>query len=214
VLPVIAIIGRGNSGKTTLLINIVEELTKRKYRVATVKHTFHKLNYDQPGTDTWKHIRAGSRITILSSADMQYIIKPVTTSQGLDTIIELIDKDCDIVLVEGYKKSDVPKIEVYRKTFSSLLPGINNVVAVASDEPVETPIRQFSLNDSAAITDFIIKDYINISKNELSIYVNNHEIDTNNIDLNKVKKAISMFKSATDEINSQDITSIKLYFKK
>jgi molybdopterin-guanine dinucleotide biosynthesis adapter protein len=157
---ILAIVGRGNSGKTTLLIKIVSELTKRNYRVATVKHTFHKINFDRPGTDSWKHIEAGSKATILSTPDLFFMIKPDPKTGDLNHVLAMLHDQYDLILIEGYKKSNVPKIEVYRSTAGPPLEGIKNIVAIATNEPLATKTRQFSLDDIGGITDFIVSNFI------------------------------------------------------
>ena len=177
--PVISIVGRAKSGKTTLLEKIIAELHIRGYSVATVKHTTHTVDIDQPGKDTWRHLRAGSKSTTIVAANNVVLIRPVKDSIAPDDIIRLYGEDFDIILVEGFKQSNYPKIEVHRKAVGPVLSNINKVIAYATDEPLETGLRQFSLYDSTGIVDFIENDYLKNNSDHTSIYINNELVPAN-----------------------------------
>ena len=113
--PVVSIVGKSKSGKTTLMEKLIGELKSRGYRVATIKHTHHRLTFDEPHKDSWRHIQAGSEATVISSPDKVALMKPVTQEPTVDEIAHLIGEDYDIVLTEGFKRGNAPKIEVHRK---------------------------------------------------------------------------------------------------
>ena len=157
---IVAVVGQSKSGKTTLIEKLISELKSRGYRVATIKHSAHKLSFDKPDKDSWRHIQAGSVATAIASPDQIVIIKPVAEMPDLNEIVRLFGKDYDIILAEGFKQSSAPKLEVHRKAAGPLLGKINNLVAIATNEPLETKVRQFPLHDIRGIADFLENSFI------------------------------------------------------
>jgi len=158
--PIIAIVGESKSGKTTLIERLISELKSRGYRVATIKHSIHRLNFDKPSKDSWRHIQAGSTATTIVSPDQIVLIKTVTEEPNLNEIARLFGEDYDIILTEGFKQSSAPKLEVHRKATGPPLSHINNLIAIATDEPLKTKTRQFPLHDIKGIADFLENDFI------------------------------------------------------
>jgi len=171
--PIVSIVGKSESGKTTLMEKLLGELKSRGYRVATVKHTAQKLSFDEPGKDSWRHIQAGSEATLISSPDKAVLIKPTKTKISLEQIAHLIGEDYDIILTEGFKVSNAPKIEVHRKQAGPPLASVRKLIAIATDEPLETKTRQFSLEDSKGLADLLEKGFIAPQRERVSLYVNN-----------------------------------------
>jgi molybdopterin-guanine dinucleotide biosynthesis protein B len=159
-LPVVSIIGKSKSGKTTLMEALISELKSRGYRIATIKHSVHRLNFDRPNKDSWRHIQAGSDATAIVSPDQIVLIKPITKEPDLNKVALLFGKDYDIILTEGFKQSGVPKLEVHRKAIGPPLSQINNLIAIATDEPLETKTRQFPLHDIKGMADFLENSFI------------------------------------------------------
>ena len=170
--PIVSIVGKSNSGKTTLLEKLIVELKSRGYRVATVKHTHHEMTIDRPGKDSWRHIQAGSEATVISSPDEIVLIKPVVATVTVDEIALLLGDDYDIILVEGFKQDNTPKIEVHRREVGPPLSGIRKLIAIATDEPLETSTRQFSLEDIKGLADLLEEGFIKPQGERLSLYVN------------------------------------------
>ena len=165
--PIVAIVGRSKTGKTTLIEKIIHELKNRNsnYRIATVKNTLHKADFDIPGKDTWRHMQAGSEATALSSADSIMIIKKKTATDDLQQILKFYNNDYDLIIVEGYKESNLPKIEVHRKEKGLPLSNLTELLAVATDEKLDAGVRQISLDDIKGITDIIEKVIIRQKNN-------------------------------------------------
>ena len=162
--PIVAIIGKSKSGKTTLIEKLISELKSRKYRVATVKHAYDKLSLDKPGKDSWRHIQAGSDATVVTSSNLTVLIKPATQDIDLDEIVSLLGEDYDIILAEGFKQSSVSKIEVHRREIGAPLSAIEGRVAIATDEPLKIEDKQFSLQDITGIADFLEGEFIKLQK--------------------------------------------------
>lgn len=115
---VVAIVGRKNSGKTTLLVRVAAELGRRGLRVASVKHGHHEFEIDHPGRDSWRHVHEGGveAVLLLSSRKVAMVMH---TPEGEPDVHEVIDRHFggrgyDIVLVEGFKHGDLPKVEIHR----------------------------------------------------------------------------------------------------
>ena len=173
---IVSIIGISKSGKTTLIEKLVRELKSRGYRVATIKHAPQGATFDEPDKDSWRHLQAGSEATIISSKDKVVLIKPVSSDITLDEIGRLLGEDYDIILAEGFKQDKAPKIEVHRKEVGPPLSDIKRLIAIATDEPLETKTRQFSLDDTNGLVDFVEEGFIKPQGDRLSLYINNAPI--------------------------------------
>ena len=158
--PVVSIVGESKSGKTTLIEALISELKSRGHRIATIKHSVHRLNFDKPDKDSWRHIQAGSDATAIVSPDQIVLIKLAAQEPDLNQIAHLFGEDYDIILTEGFKQGSAPKIEVHRKAAGPPLSHINNLIAIATDEPLETKTRQLPLHDIKSIADFLENSFI------------------------------------------------------
>lgn len=209
---IISFVGHSNSGKTTLLEKLIRELKSRGYRVATVKHAGHGTNLDEQGKDSWRHIQAGSEATIVHSQDRLMLIKPVAPDISLEEIAPLFGEDPDIILAEGFKQSDLPKIEVHRKAIGPPLKDLKKLIAIATDEPLAVETRQFSLEDARGLADFIEKGFIKPQGDRLAIYINDRPII-----LTKFPKELiaSILTAMTASLKGAGkITSLRLFLKK
>ncbi|MFC2004797.1 molybdopterin-guanine dinucleotide biosynthesis protein B [Chloroflexota bacterium] len=173
---IVSIVSRSKTGKTTLIEKLIRELKSRGYRVATIKHAPGGTTLDEPEKDSWRHLQAGSETTILSSRDKMLLIKPVTPDITLDEITRLLGEDHDIILAEGFKQDTAPKIEIHRKEVGPPLKDIKKLIAIATDEPLETKTRQFSLDDIKGLADFIEEGFIKPQGDRLSLYINDTPI--------------------------------------
>ena len=170
--PVISIVGKSNSGKTTFIEKLIDELNSRGYRVATIKHTPQGMSLDKPDKDSWRHLNAGSEATAISSPDRVIMLKPVSQELSLDEIVRFFGEEYDIILAEGFKQDNAPKIEVHRKEVGPPLSNVKKIIAIATDEPLETRIRQFSLEDIKGLANLLEKGFIIPQQERLSLYVN------------------------------------------
>ena len=134
---IINIIGTGsNVGKTVLIEGLIKELRGRGYSVSTIKHDVHGFDIDKKGKDTYRHRKAGAETVIISSKNRLAMIKEVNNEVSLDEIINMV-LDKDFVLVEGYKNSNLRKIEVFRKGLSKeIITPKENLIAIASNENI------------------------------------------------------------------------------
>jgi molybdopterin-guanine dinucleotide biosynthesis protein MobB len=175
-IPVVTFIGNSNSGKTTLVVQIVGRLKKLGYRVATVKHAAHGFDLDKPGKDSYRFREAGSNVTVISSPTQLTLMKDMNAEASLSQIIDLIGKTVDIILVEGYKETTVPKIAVVASEIDTgILIEKKNILAILiSGVPVEG-IPQFAERDVSNIVNLLL-DLIIASlshKHNLDDYIGN-----------------------------------------
>ena len=131
---VVNIVGSSsNVGKTYLLEGLIKELKVRGYSIATIKHDVHGFDIDKKGKDTYKHREAGSETVIISSKNRLAMIKELKEETELNDIIKMV-LDKDIILIEGYKKGNLRKIEVFRSGVSEkIITPKEKIIAVASD---------------------------------------------------------------------------------
>jgi len=160
-LPIISVVGKSGSGKTTLLEKLIPELKNRGYKVATVKHDAHRFDIDKPGKDTYKHFHAGAdAIMIASKEKMAMIARTYGEEMPLDTLVKKLPP-VDLVLTEGYKSGDKPKIEVHRKELKrGLLCTAEELICVATDEELEINVPCFDINDAKGIVDVIVDKFL------------------------------------------------------
>ena len=133
------IIGRKNSGKTTLVCDLVRELTARGLKVATVKHTHHHHELDTPGKDSYKHHEAGAAGVGILSPQMTALFIPTKREELGDdrySQFQLQSADCDLILVEGDVQATAPRIEVWRRGVSEAPYAASDsaIIAVVSDD--------------------------------------------------------------------------------
>jgi len=174
--PIVSIVGRSKSGKTTLLEKLIVELKKRGYKVGTMKHTPLGMAWSDDDKDSQRHIKAGSEATIMVAPDKLVLIKPISEPENLDEIARLFNEDCDIILAEGFKQGDAPKIEVHRKGVATPLKDVKKLFAIATDEKLDTKVRQFALDDIKGIANLIEEGFIKPQKERLLFYVNDESI--------------------------------------
>ncbi|SEM11713.1 molybdopterin guanine dinucleotide biosynthesis accessory protein MobB [Syntrophus gentianae] len=156
-IPVISIVGKSNTGKTTLIEKLIPELVKRGYRVATIKHHLHDFDIDVEGKDSWRHRQAGARATIVATPRKVALIEDVEEDFSIEVLRERYVHDVDLILTEGFKGNPHPKIEIYRAVLKrELLCGPeDNLLALASDTPLKIGVPCLDINDTRGLVDLI-----------------------------------------------------------
>lgn len=159
-MRILGLAGWSGSGKTTLLVGLIPALAARGVTVSTVKHAHHDVDIDRPGKDSHRHREAGAVEVVLSTARRWALVHELrgAPEPSMDEIVARL-APVDLVLVEGFKRDDHPKIEVHRPEIglALLCEQDPSVVAVASDGPIEgLSIPVLDLNDPAEVAAFII----------------------------------------------------------
>ena len=158
-MKVMGFAGWSGSGKTTLVEQVIGVLSARGLVVSLVKHAHHSFDIDHAGKDSWRHRQAGCREVMVSSAQRWSLTRELRGAPEA-TLDELLAHlaPCDIVLVEGFKRAPIPKIEVHRAVVTEPLlhPDDPHIVAIATDTPLATSLPRLDINDPAQVADFIV----------------------------------------------------------
>ncbi len=178
-IPIVSIVGKSDSGKTTLIEKLVPELIRRGYRIATVKHDVHGFEVDREGKDSWRHKQAGAHSVVISSPTKAALIRDVEKDMNLEEIREKLIRDVDLILSEGYKKDVQPKVEIFRKEMHKklLCKRKDNLVAIVSNRKFRVGVPCFDLEDTKGLANFIEKEFLKSKKEkEISLRVNGKPI--------------------------------------
>lgn len=153
--PVISLVGRSNSGKTTFLVKLLQQLNSRGYRIGTVKHHRGTFELDIEGKDTWRHRQAGAEMVALATPSGFGLVKKIDQEMPLEEILQYFS-GLDLVIVEGFKQGSQPKIELVRAAVANetVLP-TGELLAVVSDLPLQIDIPLFDLDDSESVANLI-----------------------------------------------------------
>ena len=178
---IISIVGKSDSGKTTLLESLIGELKRRGHKVAIVKHSHHADDLDSAHKDTWRFTRAGSELSAINSLDHLAIYRRMDHYFDPEEISNFILWDFDIILTEGFKGSSYPKIEVHRREQGKeLLTDPRQLLGVVTDEPLDVKAPQFSHDDINGIADLIEKAILSRQEeSEVDLVVNGAYVPLN-----------------------------------
>jgi molybdopterin-guanine dinucleotide biosynthesis protein MobB len=165
--PVVSIVAKSGTGKTTLLEKLIGELKRRGYRVGAVKHDANKFDIDREGKDSWRLTQAGADTMLITSPAKVALIKQNRdgVEPSLTEAIAAYCGDVDIVLTEGFKKSSMPKIEVHRRERSERLLCRDEehdpqLIAVASDSSLDIDVPVYDINDAIGLCDLIEQRFL------------------------------------------------------
>ena len=155
--PVVSIVAKSGSGKTTFIEKLVPELKARGLSVGVIKHHGHPTLFDLPGKDTYRHFQAGADVVVGASAAQVAVFRHQDGAADLDAVIAEHFAGLDLVLTEGFKRGPYPKIEVHRAARSAeLLCGPPELLAIVTDEPLAVSAPQFGLEDAGGVADLLI----------------------------------------------------------
>ena len=159
-MKIIGIAGFSGSGKTTLIEKLIPILVREGLRVSLVKHAHHEFDVDQPGKDSYRHRHAGCAEVLVSSSKRWALLHELreAAEPSLADLLKHLSP-CDLAIIEGFKSAPIPKVEVHRRAGHTPLlhPDDAHVVAIATDEPLDTPLPQIDLDDAEAVARFILK---------------------------------------------------------
>ncbi|MFL2661186.1 MAG: molybdopterin-guanine dinucleotide biosynthesis protein B [Alphaproteobacteria bacterium] len=165
---VFGIVGWSGSGKTDLTTRIVNLFVKKKILISTIKHTHHNFEIDKKGKDSFKHIESGANEVILYNEKKWSLISNLQKeSVGIKSMIKKFDKKTEIVIIEGLKYSDFPKIEVIRASLGKplIFPEDKNIKCIVADQKTselrQTTLPIIEFNQTEKIGNFIMEYFDN-----------------------------------------------------
>ena len=154
--PVIGFSGFSGSGKTTVMEKVIRVLSERGIRVGVVKHDRHRFEIDHPGKDSFRHAAAGAEAVVITSPEKTALV--CRQGNDLEDCLRLLG-DVDVILVEGFKHAEIPRIGVNRKaTGKGFTESPGRFIAVVTDEDIRIPVPRFSPEDAEDLADFIMKE--------------------------------------------------------
>ena len=159
---IITIVGKSDSGKTTLLEKLITHLTQKGYKIGSVKHAHSGFEMDKEGKDSWRHKKAGAANTLVISEDKIAMVKDDKTSYLEKMQFYLSDND--IILAEGFKRQNLPKIEIFRRQNvhkEPLCKGDENLIAFVTNSDYKLDVPTFGIEDIIEIAKFIELNFLN-----------------------------------------------------
>lgn len=161
-LPLLGITAYSGTGKTTLLKKVIPLLRQRNVRVGLVKHTHHDMDVDKPGKDSYELRKAGADQTLVAS-QKRWALMTETPAQDDELDLHYLasrfdPSSLDLILVEGFKHETIDKIALVRSEVGKPLDGLidQHVIAVASNQIIDTTLPQLDINNPEQIADYIV----------------------------------------------------------
>jgi molybdopterin-guanine dinucleotide biosynthesis protein MobB len=162
-------VAKSGTGKTTLLHKEIAEFKRRGYRIGTIKHDAHRFEIDHEGKDSWRLTRSGASPMIISSPEKLAMVHPSARGEmTLDEVIYRFMNEVDLVITEGYKTGNLPRLEVHRAERSPELLCVtrdgqildHRLIGVVSDENLSLPVPVFPLDHLGPVCDFLEQRFL------------------------------------------------------
>lgn len=191
-MKILQVVGAKSSGKTYFIEKLLQKL-KEKYKVATIKHSpTEDYIIDKEGKDSFRHIIAGSDMTVLVMKDKIFSFKKLKENLPLSELVEIIRKieDFDFLIIEGYKEEKYPKVEVYRKKASeNLISNPEELLAIITNDKISTSAKVFSFSEIKKIIKYL-ENNLEEEKQDVELKINGRKIPLNNFVKNIFKNTI------------------------
>ena len=157
---ILSVVGRSQSGKTTLIEKLIPELKNRGFRIGTIKHAHHGFDIDKSGKDSWRHRHAGADVVVVASPGRIAMVRN-EDRESLDDLKNYFE-GTDLIITEGYKTQDKPKIEVMRAARHTELvcEGDRNLIAIVTDHNLNPSVPKFGLDDIKELADLIQQKFL------------------------------------------------------
>jgi molybdopterin-guanine dinucleotide biosynthesis adapter protein len=169
-VPILGFAAFSGTGKTTLLTQLIPILKAHGLRIGIIKHSHHNFQIDQPGKDSFRLREAGASPVMLVSTHRRAIIteiEPIKEPKLDDQLLAFDQSELELILVEGFKSAQFPKIELHRPSLNKpvLYPNDPSIIAVASDAPLDIPLAlvQLDLNQPRFIAEFILYQFLEMA---------------------------------------------------
>lgn len=158
--PILCFVGRSNSGKTTVIERLIPELTRVGYRIATVKHAGHGFELDTEGKDSWRHKQAGASAVVVLSKGSMAMFADVSEEIKVEEIRDrFLDSEIDLIIAEGWKSEDYPKIAVVREHLGEVTVSTEGLLAIVSMKPIQSSVPCFDRDDIQNLAELIVRHY-------------------------------------------------------
>src|SRR5215210_7591138 len=159
-VPILAFVGRSNSGKTTLIERVIPELVLAGYKVATVKHAGHGFDLDTEGKDSWRHKRAGASSVMVLSKGSMAMFADVSDQMKIEEVRDrFLDHTYDLIIAEGWKHEHYPKIVIVREQIGEIPISTEGLLAVVSDKAIDLHVPLFDLDDVIGVAALIMRQF-------------------------------------------------------
>ena len=182
-IPVVCIVGKHNAGKTTLMEKLIPCLEQRGRRVAVIKHAAHGVTLDREGSDSWRLAQTGARAVTVSAPGHAATFIKTPDDVALPRLVSLLPMlEVDLVLVEGFKRSDYPKIEVHRSALGpDLLLAEENLNAVVTDSEQAYVVPRFHTDDAQSLAAYVDERLLrpHTKRDAIRIVIDGEEIPVN-----------------------------------
>lgn len=176
-IPAVAFVGPSQVGKTTLIESVIVELKKRGFRVAAIKHSGHELIVDAPLKDSWRFAQAGSDFVVTVSDEATLCVRAGGAQISVEAALKLADGLADIALVEGFRQSALPKIQVHKCEVSPEFTATQDtLLAVVTDERLAVDVPQFEFADVPGIADLIVRRLVRTAQGDVRLVVNGKDL--------------------------------------
>ncbi len=155
-IPIISFVGRHNAGKTTVLTKLVAGLSQKDLKIAFIKHAHHVLTFGLT-KDSELILEAGADFVVAISPYLGVQYSRYESEPEISHIIASVPPDTDIIIIEGYKKEALPKIEVLRQEIDPVPMLLPQTLALVSDFPLEAGPPVFQAHDTESLVNFVLQ---------------------------------------------------------
>lgn len=200
--PIVSVVGYSNSGKTLVASHLIEALSGQGYRVAAIKHCHAGYEMDRPNSDTDRLSQAGASVVLASAPGQRVSIQQVTGDASLESVASTLGPDIDIVIAEGFKGSQSPKILVLGENQPAL--ALDQLVAVVGDTPVQCDLPQYGFDQLTGLTQQIRDEFLSeVRKPSVQLIVDGAEVPLREYPTAALQGIIKGFVSSLKDVPAQ-----------